>query len=80
MAGNGNGAILRLVDKPFPIGGGHSYGLGVTRQVDVAQHLCESVAESYTRTVNAFSVRCTGRYAVSRSTGSRPASRINRAI
>ena len=33
---------------------------------------------SYTRTVNAFSARSTGRYSVSRSTGSRPASRIRR--
>ena len=33
---------------------------------------------AYTRTVNAFSVRCTGRYSVSRSTGVLPASRISR--
>ena len=35
-------------------------------------------AESYTATVTEVSVRLTGRYKVSRSTGSRPASRMSR--
>src|SRR5258708_38453211 len=41
---------------------------------------CHPAPQNYTNTVNAVSVRCTGWYSVSRSIGSRPASRISRRI
>ena len=48
------------------------------RQARTRELAAKLDALSYTRTVNAFSARSTGRYSVSRSTGSRPASRIRR--